>query len=128
MTCPDLRLTCCLCRRQIARGPDIYALDAEWRRRFPQMEGILACYKCTIDRNQWDCGKHPNWHGSHPCLDGRSHIEDEGTQRAMVLLHPDCAVRQGAAHYLEWWATKHGNSGSDLARRVLAAVAQIAAQ
>ncbi len=109
---PDFRLTCCLCRRPIPRGADAYALDAEWRRRFRNMKGTLACGLCATERHQWECGRHGHWRGLHSFLDGISHIEDEGTQRAMVLLFPASAIRQGAAAYLAWWVARFGGTAA----------------
>jgi len=121
---PDFRLTCCPCRRPIPRGADAYAFDAEWSRRFPKMKGTLACELCATERHQWECGLHRHWKGMHPCVDGHCHIEDEKSQRAMVLLFPESANRQGADAYLAWWVARFGGNGSELATNVRAAVAE----
>ncbi|WP_223874705.1 hypothetical protein [Salinispora oceanensis] len=48
MSAPRLRITCCLCRKPVPRKSDVYALDLEWQRRYPQMAGILACGTCAV--------------------------------------------------------------------------------
>lgn len=35
MPSPSFRINCCLCRKPIPKRQDVYALDDEWRRRFP---------------------------------------------------------------------------------------------
>ncbi|MYU01464.1 MULTISPECIES: hypothetical protein [unclassified Streptomyces] len=45
------RLTCCRCRRLIPLAQDIYELDGEWQRRFPDMVGTLACHDCALRTN-----------------------------------------------------------------------------
>ncbi|MEV4892781.1 hypothetical protein AB0K48_25710 [Nonomuraea sp. NPDC055795] len=41
------RLACCLCGKCIPLACDVYTLDAEWQRRFPQLIGTLAC-ACAV--------------------------------------------------------------------------------
>lgn len=48
MSAPRLRITCCLCRKPVPLKSDVYALDLEWQRRYPQMVGILACDTCAV--------------------------------------------------------------------------------
>jgi len=50
MSRPRFRIACCLCGQPIPLQRDVYALDAEWQRRFPRMVGTLACGRCVVDR------------------------------------------------------------------------------
>jgi len=43
MPATRLRIACCLCRKPMPQAKDVYALDEEWQRRFPDMIGTLAC-------------------------------------------------------------------------------------
>lgn len=51
---PDFRLACCMCRNPIPSHSDVYALDAEWQRRYPRMVGTLACQGCALGTH-WSC-------------------------------------------------------------------------
>ena len=48
------RIRCCRCGKNIPLAQDIYELDAEWQRRFPDMVGTLACHPCAL-RTYWSC-------------------------------------------------------------------------
>ncbi|CAO5227893.1 hypothetical protein FAGKG844_1130006 [Frankia sp. AgKG'84/4] len=52
---PKFRLACCLCRNSIPLASDAYALDDEWKRRFPQMAGRIACQTCSLRNHVWQC-------------------------------------------------------------------------
>lgn len=104
---PEFRLTCCLCRNPCPRRSDVYALDAEWRRRYPDMRGTLACRRCTFS-NYWQCRTttgellpgHLPVHVDDDHFDSWNHIEGSGTHIGMVLAHPAAGVTQGAQQYL----------------------------
>ncbi|MFI1576317.1 hypothetical protein ACH4VQ_36635 [Streptomyces anulatus] len=110
------RLTCCLCRRLIPLAQDIYELDAEWQRRFPDMVGTLACHDCAL-RTYWICTGHdgvyvdghipPPRHYSNPdCTDAWNHVSAPGTHRARVVMSPRSGLLQGAEAYLRSFATR----------------------
>ncbi|MFJ1958764.1 hypothetical protein ACIOGT_38120 [Streptomyces microflavus] len=48
------RIRCCRCGKNIPLAQDIYELDAEWQRRFPDTVGTLACHGCVL-RRYWIC-------------------------------------------------------------------------
>jgi hypothetical protein len=48
MSAPRLHIIYCLCRKPIPQNSDVYALDPEWQRRYPQMVGTLACNTCAV--------------------------------------------------------------------------------
>lgn len=111
MPAPRLRLTCCLCRKPIAYRTDVYALDAEWQRRYPQMVGTLACVNCAVGDKQYyfRCeqpdgtyvdGHLPPADGDDEHFDAWSHVAAFGTQTALVYSHPWSAVQQGAEDWL----------------------------
>ncbi|MEV6927438.1 hypothetical protein AB0M46_23435 [Dactylosporangium sp. NPDC051485] len=119
MRSPQFRIACCLCGKPIPLASDVYALDQEWRRRFPQMVGTLACRRCALDRNQWKCqnadgtyvaGHHqPAARGDEDRdFDSWSHIAAEETHRAMVTTHPWSGLVQGAEEYLRHLASRPG--------------------
>ena len=107
---PNFRVICCLGGEPIPLASDVYALDEEWRRRFPQMLGILACGRCALHRNRWSCrtraGAFVDGHfraAGRP--EGRDHdswdhIQGQGTHVGMVVSHPWSGVLQGAEDYL----------------------------
>lgn len=105
------RLSCCLCRRPIPLSSDVYALDAEWQRRFPDMAGVLACGRCAAGPTYfWRCttssGEYVAGHRAvadadeHEDFDSWCHVEAFGTHKALVLSYPESAVRQGAEQWL----------------------------
>lgn len=105
---PNLRLRCCLCRKLIAQRVDVFRLDGEWHRRFPQMVGSIACQKCAQETEWGLCdrqdGSFPEGHvtsqtGGSIC-DSWAHVTSSGTQRAVVALDPESGVRQGGREYL----------------------------
>lgn len=55
---PKFRITCCLCGKAVPLASDVFALDAEWQRRFQQMRGTLACSRCATG-TEWTC-QYPN--------------------------------------------------------------------
>lgn len=117
-TRPKFRLTCCLCDRPVPLASDVYALDAEWQRRFPQMTGVLACGECAVSTHEWAChttgGEFVPGHLPMPAgrsdLDSWSHIEAQGTHTAMARSYPWSALQQGAGDYLRWLASIPTNS------------------
>lgn len=123
-TRPKFRIACCLCRKPIPLAADIYALDAEWQRRFPTMVGNLACPKCAALRIQWRCRTHNGdpVEGHLPsldkpdCYDSVDHLVGEGTHVSMVENHPHSAVLQGAEEYLRWNVGQPGRNPEILAR------------
>jgi hypothetical protein len=107
---PAFRLICCLCQKPIPRRQDVYPLDAEWKRRFPAMNGQLACDKCALRANLWIC----NWgdpnhipqtkFSNRPvkCIDSWSHVEPQCTHIAAMLRYPESARIQGGSEYIKW--------------------------
>lgn len=113
-------LLCCLCRRPIGKRADVYALDGEWQRRYPEMVGSLACQRCALFKHTWKCygagGKYVDGHigianqprseNRHSAdLDSWDHIEEEGAHAAMILLHPRSGLLQGAKERVRATAT-----------------------
>ncbi|MFI1583792.1 ATP-binding cassette domain-containing protein [Embleya sp. NPDC020630] len=64
------RLACCLCRKPIPLSTDVYALDAEWQRRYPHMRGILACRRCALSTGWSSCEV-----AAGVCADGHIRID-----------------------------------------------------
>lgn len=104
---PKLTITCCLCHKPVRS--DVFTLDAEWRRRHPDMTGNLACRRCALgDENYWTCDPADPRHV--PCAvelragnhhgDAWDHVTAHSTPVAAVLTDPRSAARQGAADYL----------------------------
>lgn len=108
-----LSMTCCICSRKVPVREDMYALDGEWRRRFPQMSGWLACWKCSVGGWRGDCADTP---GGLPQdhiaalrpdgsvidrCDAECHRLGWGSQKGMARLYPESAVLQGGREYLE---------------------------
>lgn len=69
MTSPLREPICCLCGKRFAGAdPTTYLLDAEWRRRHPNMRGRFACDSCVLrdPRYYWQCrddeGAYPAGH------------------------------------------------------------------
>ena len=103
---PTVQLACCLCRRTIPPAQEVFALDAEWQRRFPSMVGVLACEECVLEAD-WKChdetgdyvpGHIPaTGHGSgDQDFDSWSHLPGQGSQAVMVQRFPAPALKQGA--------------------------------
>lgn len=115
MTPPKFRLACCLCEKNIPLTQDVFALDAEWQRRFPAMRGILACQRCATG-TYWCCttrdGQFEDGHIAAPDdradIDAWSHILLRGTHKAMVLRYPRAGMRQGAEEYVRHTAERDG--------------------
>lgn len=115
----------------------MYALDAEWQRRFPKMVGALACQRCAVNTNQWKCenpdGTHvpghiPAEHGEpQRDFDSWCHIPAEGTHRAMVVRFPWSGLRQGAEQYLRRLAHRPGVD-AEVAQRLQQVLAEWAAR
>ncbi|GHB31054.1 hypothetical protein [Streptomyces chryseus] len=100
------RISCCLCRKNIPLTGDVFALDAEWQRRFPAMVGTLACRSCAMGTT-WRCtsrdGSFVDGHipvADGPCFDAWNHVSSPGTHRGMVQGHPRSGLIQGAGAYL----------------------------
>jgi hypothetical protein len=120
MPATRLRIACCLCRKPMPQAKDVYALDEEWQRRFPDMIGTLACEKCAVHTNLWSCrkpdGAFVNGHrrsasqtGNHD-FDSWSHFQGHATHAAMVISHPWSGLQQGAEDYLRSTARRPGVS------------------
>jgi hypothetical protein len=111
------RISCCLCRRAIPLAQDVFELDAEWQRRFPEMRGTLACGACALCK-PWRCtngdGSYIDGHiaaDNEPCcVDAWSHVSPPGTHRAMVMSNPRSGLLQGAEAYLRSIATRKGTN------------------
>ncbi|WAE70644.1 hypothetical protein OUQ49_33320 (plasmid) [Streptomyces cavourensis] len=112
------RIRCCRCGKNIPLAQDIYELDAEWQRRFPDMVGTLACHDCAL-RTYWTCtgpdGAYVDGHIPAPrhysapdCFDALSHVSAPGTHRARVVMSPRSGLLQGAEAYLRSLATRRG--------------------
>jgi hypothetical protein len=121
MARPTFRLTCCLCRKPIAKAKNVWALDREWQRRFPTMVGTLACQACAL-RHEWRCewqdGQPPAGHVAvagqegRPYCDSWDHVLSGGTQTAEVLVNVRSGLLQGAEEYLRWSAQYRGADAS----------------
>ncbi|MFD8621412.1 hypothetical protein [Streptomyces sp. NPDC059513] len=120
------RIRCCRCDKNIPLTQDIYELDAEWQRRFPDMVGTLACHSCAL-RTYWSCtgrdGAYVDGHISPPChysapdcIDSWSHVSPPGPHRHRVLESPHSGLLQGAEAYLRNVATRRGTSRETTAR------------
>ena len=107
---PAFALRCCLCRKTVPQATGVYALDAEWQRRFPRMKGTLACENCAFGNAKWawqcqEPGTRAYVTGHIPaakagCFDSWSHVGPCGTQRSMLCLHPHSGLLQGGEPYL----------------------------
>ncbi|MFF7249942.1 hypothetical protein ACFZBU_39335 [Embleya sp. NPDC008237] len=114
MSVPRFRLACCLCRKPIPLSTDVYALDAEWQRRYPAMLGILACQRCALSTGWSSCkgsdGVYADGHipaARARCdVDAWSHVLGMGTHIGMVQNHPRSALLQGAEPYLRHLAQR----------------------
>lgn len=115
-------LNCCLCSQRIPHSCDVYPLDVEWQRRYPAMNGTLAC-DCALGID-WPC-QHPGsgfvdghipagCHGSD--TDAWSHIGVPHTHTAAVIAFPDSALIQGAKDYLRSIAANPRLTSPDIAR------------
>jgi hypothetical protein len=117
MSSPKFRIACCLCRKPIPLAEDVYALDAEWQRRFPQMVGALACQKCALSTS-WQChavgGGYVEGHIRVPDqpessdYDSWSHLREHGTHIGMVMHDPQSGLLQGAEEYIRYTAGRRG--------------------
>lgn len=126
---PRFSLACCLCEGAIGRRGDVFALDAEWQRRFPRMIGVIACQTCALRKNYWRCQVvgydyvegHIPVPGGRPDFDSWNHVQEFGTQIAVVHTYPESGLRQGAEEYLRYTARRRGLD-TDVARRLQAAI------
>jgi hypothetical protein len=87
-------------------------VDGEWVRRYPQMNGIIACANCVAtDKNYWSCedqvtGGYVSGHipsKSQPRerdFDHWSHDLAYGEPEAMVILYPWAGFIQGAEPWI----------------------------
>lgn len=108
----SFRIRCCRCGKSIPLAQDIYELDAEWQRRFPDMVGTLACHRCAL-RTPWRCTDRDDSYvdghlpaARHRCFDAWSHVSPPGTHRAMVVSSPRAGLLQGAEQYLRGAAAR----------------------
>jgi hypothetical protein len=131
---PKFRIACCLCGKPIPAASDVYALDREWRRRYPNMTGTLACAKCALRNYSWQCReRHGSYVAGHIAaldetgtpqppdrdFDSWSHVGPAGTHVAMVVANPWSGMLQGAQEYLRYSLRRPGID-LDLARRLQA--------
>ncbi|MFJ8846676.1 hypothetical protein ACIRFF_27700 [Streptomyces cyaneofuscatus] len=101
------RIRYCRCGTSIPLAQDIYELDAEWQRRFPDMVGALACHPCAL-RTYWRCagrdGAYVDGHLpaglSTRCFDSWNHVSSPGTHRRMAVSSPHSGLLQRAEAYL----------------------------
>ncbi|GAA2156946.1 hypothetical protein GCM10009760_58510 [Kitasatospora kazusensis] len=119
MPVPSFRIRCGLCSKPIALADDVWALDAEWQRRYPTMRGVLACQDCAL-RKGWGTCEQPNGEfveGHIPVQendpdrgDGDSwcHVLGYNTRKTMAMLHPRSGLLQGAEEYLRYTAQRSG--------------------
>lgn len=106
---------CCRCGKNIPRTHDVYELDAEWQRRFPDMVRTLACHACAL-RTYWSCTDHNDSYvdGHLPaatsvrCFDAWNHVSWHGSPRDMVFSSPRSGLLQGAEAYLRDAVTRKG--------------------
>ena len=116
---PSFRIACCLCGNAISSASDVYALDEEWQRRFPRMVGTLACQRCAVSDNYWECRTRSGQlvEGHRPaaallsdaeCFDSWHHIAAHGTHVAMVWFRPWSGLLQGAEEYMRYTARRPG--------------------
>ncbi|MEV7190056.1 hypothetical protein [Kitasatospora sp. NPDC093102] len=134
MPVPSFRIRCGLCSRPIALADDVWALDAEWQRRYPAMRGVLACQDCTL-RKGWGTCEQPNGEfveGHIPVQeddpdrgDGDSwcHVLGYGTRKAMAMLYPRPGLLQAAEEYLRYTAQRSGVA-PEVAERLRALLAE----
>lgn len=121
------RISCCLCRKNIPLTGDVFALDAERQRRFPNMVGALACrnfalgttWRCTSCDDSFADGHIPL--ADRPRFGAWNHLSYPGTHRGMVQEHPRSGLLQGADPYLRWY-TGHKDSDPHIAAGVRAAL------
>jgi hypothetical protein len=112
---PKFRLACCLCRKPIPLASDAYALDDEWKRRFPQMVGRIACEACALRNHVWQCRTHGGFVDGHIPItrpgsdhDSWDHFLAYGTHISMVVSYPESTLLQGAEEYLRYTARRSG--------------------
>lgn len=110
------RLACCMCGKPVPLSGDVYGLDAEWQRRYPDLRGMLACDRCALHTGWPSCevrsrtgpGRaerlfvpgHIPAAGRGPDFDAWSHVLGQGTHVGMVQKYPRSALLQGAEPYL----------------------------
>jgi hypothetical protein len=129
---PSFRIVCCLCAKPIPKFQDVFALDAEWQRRFPKMNGTLACARCALHEHYWDCEKRGGGYvaGHIRAVDAEGapkppdrdhdswcHVGPSGTHMGMVLARPESGLIQGAEECLRYVAQR---PGADRLRALLA--------
>lgn len=103
-----MKLTCCMCGKYAPQTQDMYELDAEYVRRYPEMVGTLACRQCAVRDRYFECKNHKDDYvpghvpaQSNPhCFDSWHHIICYGPQEALAVKVPESGVRQGARDYL----------------------------
>lgn len=114
------QLTCCLCAKPIPTKDEVYALDREWRRRHPKIDGVLACSDCALgNKHYFECSNtEPSLHvepwgwrarcvglrTGRPRCDSWHHIRAHGDQEALVAEFPQSGLVQGGRPYVEYIA------------------------
>lgn len=104
---PAPAVTCCLCQKPVPATEEVFALDAEWKRRFPAMVGVLACEECVLEtefRCQDETGNYVAGHipasdlpPQEQDVDSWSHLPGQGSQVAMVQQYASSVPTQRAA-------------------------------
>lgn len=125
MAPPKPRINCCLCRKRIPAKDDVYPLDAEWQRRFPDMIGTLACHECALG-TPWSCLKdhrsfeekfveghiravHEGTDKPKPNdFDAWCHVGVAGDHSYAVITFPWSGLVQGSEEYLRHIAHRRG--------------------
>lgn len=73
-------LHCGLCGHRFGRRADVWLLDSQWQRRFPDMEGRAACARC-MTKHYWRCDEECAFEGDRH-FDSWHHVEMWGTLAA----------------------------------------------
>lgn len=124
MSAPPLILACCRCGKRLPQRRDVYVLDDEWARRYPQMTGRIACYACSLG-TEWLCrvnnagrlsrggefvkGHVPSAFVDAPRdFDSWSHISSAHTLIAAARAYPEAAMLQGGEPYIRWLLLRWG--------------------
>lgn len=129
MSAPPLLLACCLCARRLPARRDVYVLDGEWARRYPQMRGRIACERCALRDHYWECdasGAYPPGHvaatAGRPDHDSWCHMLAHGTLKGVTLGYPEWAVEQGGGEYVRWLVRRRGGGNAADAAAALRAL------
>ncbi|MFF4299210.1 hypothetical protein ACFY0N_36765 [Streptomyces vinaceus] len=101
----DPSIRCWLRLELVPLSTDVFALEAEWQRRFPDMVGTLVCRPSAVGTT-WCCTTGSAFVAGHipasglPCADAWSHLSQPGTHHVMVMRYPRSSLLQGDGPYL----------------------------